>query len=182
MEKHIYLNGFMGAGKSKVCPFLADLLERSCYDLDKLIEQKVGKKVLEIFEQDGEAAFRKLESEAINELALNKTKAVISLGGGALTIPENKQIIEKSGLVIYLKSSPELIFERVKNSTKRPLLNIERDENFERNLLKKIKELLADRKEIYESADIIIERDHLLPKEVAKKIYKEIVIYEENRS
>lgn len=182
MEKHIFLNGFMGAGKSKVGPLLADLLGCSWFDIDKLIEQKTGKKVSEIFELHGESVFRKMESDTIKEMVLNKTPCVISLGGGALTDPENKKIAEQQGIVVYLKSSPEIIFERVKNSTKRPLLNIERDENFEKNLLKRIKEMLDDRKEMYESAHLIINRDNLKPSQVADNIYKELRNYEKNRS
>lgn len=182
MEKHIYLNGFMGAGKSKVGPLLADLLNCSWYDIDNLIEQKAGKKVAEIFEQDGEPVFRNMESEMIKETALNKIKSIISLGGGALTVSENRKIVEEQGIVVYLKSSPQFIFDRVKKSTKRPLLNIERDENFEENLLKRIIELLTERKEMYESAHIIIERDNLKPNKVADKIYKQLKKYEKNRS
>lgn len=170
----------MGAGKSKVAPLLAELLNCSWHDIDKLIEQKAGKKIAEIFEQEGEKVFRQLESETIRELTLLKSKTIISLGGGALVMLENRKIAQEHGVVIYLKSSPQAIFERVKHSKKRPLLNIQEDENFEENLLKKITELLEDRKKMYESADIVIDRDNLPPMQVAQKIFKELIKYEKN--
>ncbi len=182
MEKHIYLNGFMGAGKSKVGPKIAKLLNCSFYDTDNIIEQNSGKTVAEIFEQDGEETFRKKEGETISELSNYDKRAIVALGGGALTNPEIKNMVEEHGIVVYLKSSPETILSRVRRNTRRPLLNIKRDEFFEENLLKKINEILADRKEMYESAHIIIARDNLKPQQVAEKIYIEVEKYEKNRS
>lgn len=171
----------MGAGKSRIGPLLAELMNCPFYDTDKLIEKSVGKKIAKIFKDEGEAFFRKLESEKIIELAAKKDKAVISLGGGALTYPQNKTLAEKAGIVVYLNSSAEVIFNRVKHTKKRPLLNVPRDENFEENLLKRIKELLDARKEIYESAHIIVQRDNHEPSEIAETIRREILKYENNK-
>jgi len=164
----------MGAGKSRIGPYLAKLFACSFYDTDKVIQKNVGKKVDEIFEDSGEEEFRRLESETIKLLSDKKEKSVIALGGGALINPQNKSLVESHGLVIYIKVLPQVIFERVKNSTKRPLLNIERDENFEQNLIKKINEMMEERKEVYESAHITVNRNNLGPEQVAEKIYEEI--------
>lgn len=182
MEKHIYLNGFMGAGKSRIGPILASLLECPFYDTDKLIEQRAGKKISQIFNDDGEQLFRKLESDMIREVSAKEEKAVVSLGGGALTIPSNKISVEKKGIIIYLKSAPQVILQRIKHSSKRPLLNVPKDADFEKNMLKRITEMLEERKEIYESADIIISRDEGEPDQIARLIFQELKNYEKNRS
>jgi shikimate kinase len=180
MKKHIFLNGFMGAGKSKIGPVLAGRLACPFYDSDRMIEQQAGKKVSDIFQQDGEAEFRKWESRVIERLAAEKVKSVIALGGGALLSEKNRAQARQSGIIIYVKSSPHKILERVKDSKKRPLLNIPKDKNFEDNLLKMIKDLLTKRQEIYESADLIFERDDFEYQEAAEHLYQEIIKYEKH--
>src|SRR5690606_40072973 len=91
MKQIIYLTGFMGSGKSTIGPILANTLGWDFYDLDRVIENKTGKKVREIFEQDGESFFRSLETETLEELSeLDKT--IISLGGGTMANAENIKI------------------------------------------------------------------------------------------
>jgi len=175
MEKHIFLNGFMGAGKSKIGPLLATKFACPFYDLDKIIEQEAGKRITEVFQDDGEEVFRGLESDILERLASGKVKSVIALGGGALVSDKNRSITEKSGIIIYLKSSPSAILGRVKDSQKRPLLSIPRDEHFEENLLKMIKSLLEKRKDIYESADLIFDRDDFEYEDAADRLYQEII-------
>ena len=165
----------MGAGKSKIGPVLAAKLACPFYDLDKIIEQESGRTISEIFQQDGESTFRKLESDIIERLASEKVKSVIALGGGALVSLKNRLIAESSGVVVYLRSSPSAILERVKDSKKRPLLDIPRDAHFEKNLFKMIKDLLGKRKEIYESADLIFDRDDFEYQDAADRLYQEIV-------
>ena len=173
-KKHIFLNGFMGAGKSRIGPLLAKELDCPFFDTDKIIEQHSNKKIHEIFEQEGEMVFRKREQAVLAQLAGQESKSVIAVGGGALVNQENKNIAEKSGVIVYIKSSPDAIFERVKHTSRRPLLNVDRDENFESNLKKRITELLASRKEIYEDADIIIDRDGLEADQVCQKILERL--------
>ena len=165
----------MGAGKSKIGPVLASKFACPFHDLDKMIEQEAGKKISDIFQQEGEAHFRQLESQMIEQLALEEVKAVIALGGGALVLEINKSIAESSGMIVYLKSNPQAILERIKNSKKRPLLDIPRDEHFEDNLLKMIENLLGKRKEIYESAHLIFERDNYEYDRAAEMIYQKII-------
>lgn len=173
-KKHIILNGFMGAGKSRIGPLLAKELKVSFLDTDKIIEQYSNKKIHEIFESEGETVFRKREQALLFQLIRQEQKAVIAVGGGALVNPENKNIAEKNAVIIYIKSSPDAIFERVKNNTKRPLLNVQRNENFEINLKNRITELLTSRKDVYESADIIFDRDGLEADEVCKRILEKL--------
>lgn len=160
-KKHIFLTGFMGAGKSKIGKLLAEKLSYPFYDSDKLIEQDAGKSVKDIFEQNGESHFRELEVQEIKNLCARTEPSVIALGGGALNNLDNLKLVDTHGISIYIKSSPESIFERVKHSKKRPLLNIEEGENFKDQMLNKIKQLLDDREKIYQKADIVFIRDGL---------------------
>jgi len=164
----------MGAGKSKIGPLVAEKLSCSFFDTDTIIEKETGNKINDIFETHGEGVFRKMEHAVLYQLVSENEKAVIALGGGALINPDNKKLVTLNGITIYLKSSPKEIFKRVKDSSKRPLLNVERDNNFEKNLLNKIESLLEERKDIYESAQIIIERDGFEPAQVAEMILKEL--------
>lgn len=168
----------MGAGKSKIGPVLAGKFACPFYDCDKLIELETGKKIGDIFNEQGEAYFRQLESRMLEKLAAQNEKSVIALGGGALVDDKNRMIAESKGTVIYIKSSPQSILERVKNSKKRPLLDIPRDETFEKNLLNKIIEMLDKRKAIYESADIVFERDGFEFDEAGEIIYQKLKNYE----
>ena len=174
IKKHIFLSGFMGAGKSKIGPIAANRLNCTFYDSDEIIEEACGKKIFEIFNDEGEDVFRKREQAVIFQLIEKDIASVIALGGGALNNKQTKEKVEKSGIVVYLKSSPQAIFDRIKHTTKRPLLQIDRDENFETNLLTKISDLLNRRRAIYESAHIIIERDGLEPDQVVDVILEKL--------
>ena len=124
---------------------------------------------------DGEDTFRHLESAILERLVSEKVKSVIALGGGALVSEKNRALAQNSGIVVYIKSHPEAIFKRVKDSKKRPLLNIPRDEHFEENLLKMINELLEKRKKIYETADLIFDRDRYEYQDAAEHLYQELI-------
>jgi len=166
VNQHVFINGFMGAGKSRVAPLVASALNCPLFDTDKIIEYRTAKSVNEIFSHQGEAVFREMELMLIRELTAG-VPAVISLGGGTLTTPAVRKIVRSSGITVYLRSAPEDIYKRVKHRDRRPLLRTERDADFEENLMEKIHRLLTERKEIYEDADIIIERDGLEAEAVA---------------
>jgi len=178
-KRHIFLTGFMGAGKSKIGRLLAEKLSYPFYDSDKLIEQDAGKSVKEIFDQDGENFFRGLESHEVKNLCAQKDPSVIALGGGALNNPENFKLVQMHGISVYIKSSPVSIYERVKHSKKRPLLNIEEGENFEDLLLEKIKQLLEKREKIYQKADIVFNRDGLELENIVDVLNKKISNFRE---
>lgn len=178
MKKHIYLNGFMGAGKSRVGRELFHLSKRPFYDVDYEIVKQTGMQIETIFQQQGEAHFRALETEMIRNLSKMEEPAIIALGGGAFTNKNNRDITQKHGTVFYLKSKPKAILERVKHNDKRPLLRVERNTDFEKNLLKKIEVLLATREQIYMLSDKIIERDNMEAAVVAQMILQ--LMKEEN--
>ncbi|MCD4691477.1 MAG: shikimate kinase [Calditrichales bacterium] len=176
MKKHIFLTGFMGAGKSKIGSLLAGEISHPFVDSDKMIERETGKTVRQIFEEDGEESFRKMESEVIRSLADCESPSVIALGGGALTNKKNFDLVTKNGILIYIKSLPEAIYERIKDSKKRPLLNVPEGEKFKENMLFKINGLLNKRTAVYEQADVIIERDSLSLEEILKTLIKNIAM------
>ncbi len=173
-KKHIFLTGFMGAGKSRVGRFLARLFNFPFVDTDKEIEEKTGRSIKALFEQQGEAAFRRFERETIHRLCHDPLPRVISLGGGALNDERTFRLVRRSGMVVYLKSTPENILQRVKHTNKRPLLKIDEDTDREAALLQRIRELLQQREPVYAQADIVVQRDGLEAEKVAEIIFEKI--------
>ncbi len=149
----------MGSGKSTIGPIVANTLGWEFYDLDRVIETKEGMKVSELFEIKGEEYFRKLETQSLLELS-EMEKSIISLGGGTVTIDENIRIIKDSGILIYLKISPETAYERLKYKRDRPILMRDGTVNLDKNeFINKLSDLIAKRKSYYESADIVYETE-----------------------
>lgn len=148
--KNIVLIGFMGSGKTEVGRKLAERLGYTFIDTDKVIEDKAGKSVTDIFKEYGESYFRELEAKFVKNLS-NIKGYVISTGGGIVVNRENILSFKKYGfLICWLKASPETIYNRVKNQTHRPLINVE-------NPLNEIKRLLAIREGLYAEADISVD-------------------------
>jgi shikimate kinase len=109
----VILIGYRGSGKSTVGRKLADRLWQTFVDLDELIVRRAGRTIREIFEQDGEAAFRDLETAALREV-LPLQDHVMALGGGAVLREENRRAIAASGhRVIYLRCEPEVLARRI---------------------------------------------------------------------
>jgi shikimate kinase len=159
-NKIVFLTGFMGAGKSTIGPILANTIGWDSCDLDLLIEQKVGKKIRQIFEQDGEEYFRKIESEMLQEIS-KKSNLVVSLGGGTMVSENNLTIIKKAGIVVYLKASPDSFYKRLRYKRDRPALGVNETEDFSKErLVSRINQLMAKREKFYEKADIIIDTDN----------------------
>lgn len=162
IHKNIFLVGFMGAGKSTVGKILADKTRYTFLDADKVIEEKAGTTITQIFAEHGEPYFRNLESESLEELA-DDSNQVIATGGGVVQRERNWQAIKNSGISIYLKASVETIWDRIKNDTSRPLLQVD-------DPVETARELLNKRAEMYEKADIIINTDELSLEQVADNI------------
>ena len=160
MKKNIYyLTGFMAAGKSTIGPILANTLGWIFFDLDKEVEKKEGVKIVELFDQKGEEYFRKSETEILKELS-DKDDVIISLGGGAIASDENFKIIKSTGKIIYLKSSPEMAYKRLRFKTDRPAFIFEGEEvPSKEQFLERINHLLESRKKYYELCDFIIDTD-----------------------
>ncbi len=109
----VYLTGFMGSGKSTVGPILANTLGWDFYDLDRVIEEREGLSVRDIFEKKGEEYFRELERKAFLDMS-NGDKVIISLGGGTAASQENIDLLKKNGKLVYLKISPEAAYARLR--------------------------------------------------------------------
>ncbi|HAB51710.1 MAG TPA: shikimate kinase, partial [Ignavibacteriales bacterium] len=133
-NKIIFLAGFMGAGKSTIGPILANTLGWDSCDLDLLIEQRLGKKIRQIFEQDGEDYFRKNESEILIELS-KKSDLVISLGGGTMANEKNLAVLKKVGTIVYLKASTDSFYKRLRYKRDRPSLGVNESEDFTKDKL-----------------------------------------------
>ena len=135
------------------------------YDTDKLIEKVEGRKIKDIFEQDGEDYFRQKESEALSETKTLRN-VVIATGGGIVEKEENRLLLKNEDKVIFLDSTPERQYERTKDSKKRPLLN-------DGDSLEILKKLYEKRFNFYEAVSKIkISMDNLNTEEVLKKIIK----------
>jgi shikimate kinase len=160
--KNIILTGFMGSGKTEVGKRLAQRLGYVFLDTDKLIEEKTGKSISEIFREEGESSFRELETEVIKNLS-GITGYIISTGGGIVIREENILSLKNIGLVIWLQASPETIINRISSETHRPLLNVD-------NPLEQIKKLLSIREQFYSRADVSMDTDGLEVDEVVKSI------------
>lgn len=156
-SRNIVLIGFMGSGKSTIGIKLSYRLRRVVEDTDKLIEKKAGRKISDIFANEGEAYFRDLETEVLRSLceacSSQYYPKIFSVGGGTPVREENRPLLKQLGTVVYLRIRPETVYERLKGDTTRPLLQGDNPEE-------KIRTLLAARKEAYEScADLIIDVD-----------------------
>ncbi len=178
----IYLTGFMTSGKSTVGPILANVLGWNFYDLDREIENREGMTVVEIFEQKGESYFRNLETETLKDLC-SHSSIVISLGGGTIASDENFEILKKTGKIVYLKVSPDILYKRLRNKIDRPLFrDLTLGQSTEEDYKNKIKEILDLRAGYYERADLIINTDTsrigITVDILAKKV--KALLYEEN--
>jgi shikimate kinase len=121
---NLVLVGFMGSGKSSVGRLAAKALGFQFLDTDQMVVDRAGRSISDIFETDGEAAFRALETEAIESLA-HLDRSVISTGGGAVLSEHNRQLLRSLGFVVCLTASEDTLFERVARNSKRPLLQTE---------------------------------------------------------
>lgn len=154
----IYLTGFMGSGKSTVGRHLANVLAYSFADLDTLIEQAAGCSIPALFETQGEAAFRALEATQLRATEAEE-RAVIALGGGALTFEENLSWARAHGTVIYLRVPIEVLLKRLLNERQgRPMLyDADGKPHAPETLHAHIADLLEKRAPFYERAHVTVE-------------------------
>ncbi|NNE89129.1 MAG: shikimate kinase [Silicimonas sp.] len=151
LKKTIAMVGMMGAGKTAIGAALARRLGVKFLDSDTEIEAAANMAVAEIFERDGEAFFRDKESQIIARL-LGGPPAVLSTGGGAYLAERNRQMISERGVAVWLRADLELLWERVRHKTTRPLLNNEDPKGT-------LTQIFEDRTPIYAMADLIVEAD-----------------------
>ncbi|MCP8967095.1 shikimate kinase [Ectobacillus ponti] len=145
--KTLYITGFMGAGKTTIGKAMGELWQVPVLDTDQEVERKWGKTVREMFEQEGEGVFRSRETEMLQ--ALPCQDAIITTGGGIVGKEENRQWMKRNGTVLYLYCDPELIAERLREDTTRPLL--------QQDNLDAFFSLFRARQPLYEEADIQID-------------------------
>ncbi|MDA1256867.1 MAG: shikimate kinase [Chloroflexi bacterium] len=180
----VYLIGFSATGKSHSGRLAAQALGARFVDMDRLIARRAGKQISDIFEQDGEEEFRRIEREVLLEAADSAGRRVISTGGGVPVDPRNREVMERSGFTIRLSASPETIHGRInrthstgervgsrstaRRSAARPMLP---DSENEETSIGRIRELLAKREEAYAAVtDVEINTEGREPPDVAAEI------------
>ncbi len=160
---NVFLIGPMGAGKSTIGKMLAKALGRDFCDSDKEIERRTGVSIPMIFDYEGEAGFRRRESEVLARLA-EQEAAVIATGGGAVILAENRELMQRRGFVVYLKCSVEKQVERTHKDTNRPLLQTD-------DPRQRLRDLFAQRDPLYsEIADLVVDTGALSGQSAVKRI------------
>ncbi len=164
----VTLIGYRGCGKSSVGPILADMLGCLCVDSDDRIETAAGKSIAEIFKHDGEAAFRRLETNILTDL-LTQPDGVIASGGGAILADANRKNMQAAGPVVWLKASAETLATRiggdVTSQARRPSLT-------GKSIQEEVEDVLEKRTPLYKDcATIQITTEGYSPAELATTIH-----------
>ncbi|MFT6864028.1 MAG: shikimate kinase [Akkermansiaceae bacterium] len=163
MQRNIILIGFMGTGKSTIGRNLSQTFGYPLIDTDTLIVEQQGRTISEIFESEGEGAFRDLETNLLHSLRKHSGH-IIATGGGIIGRPINRKLLRELGYVVWLIARPSEIFERTSRNTNRPLLQNDDPE-------RTIRELLELRTPRYrDTAHLGIETDNLSFDEVTTGI------------
>lgn len=165
--KNIILVGYMGCGKTTVGESIAEATRYTFADTDEMIVAQQGRSISDIFAQDGEPAFRDMETALLVKMLTEKNDTcVISTGGGMPVQKENRNLLRQLGTVVYLRAKPETVYERIKGDTTRPLLQCE-------NPMERIREMIKSRNPAYEeAAELVIDVDDLTQREVAEQIIR----------
>lgn len=161
MNRNIILVGMMGTGKSTVGAILADKLGFELIDLDHVVIQDEGRSIAEIFADDGEAHFRKLESAALQRM-LDGAGRVISTGGGAVLAPGNAKVMLEKGFVVALTATEEDIIARVSGDENRPLLA--------GNAQERVRTIMEQRRDAYRFAHCTVDTTDRSAAEVSQHI------------
>lgn len=163
---NIILVGYMGCGKTTVGNCIADLANAYTFaDTDALIVAGQGRSINDIFETDGEPAFRAMETALLEKLLMENTdRLVLATGGGMPVREENRRLLKELGTVVYMRVTPETVYGRIRHDTTRPLLQCD-------NPMERIREMIRTRGPAYEAAaDAVLDVDSLTPREAAGKI------------
>lgn len=165
---NIVLIGFMGSGKTTLGQWMSQMVHMDFIDTDEYIEKKTGKKISDIFANEGEEYFRSLETQALSDL-MGRRETVISVGGGLPVRECNRKLMRKLGVVVYLRADKDTLIERLQGDTTRPLLAGD-------NLGHKIDMLMEARKDIYlDAADVVIDTDGRSLEEIYNELEDKIV-------
>jgi shikimate kinase len=166
-RRHLVLIGMMGAGKTTVGSRLARVLDRPFIDSDVQVERRTARTVREIFETDGEAAYRALESEALAEALASEEPAVIAAAGGTILDLNNRRRMKEFGTVVFLEAAPESLLSRVGGQDHRPLLG--------ENPAAVLAQMDVDRRALYEgTADLVVDVSDRSPDEVVASILEAV--------
>lgn len=159
MANNIVLIGFMGTGKSTIGRQLSKRLNYQLVDTDQMIVDRAGRPIPQIFKEDGEATFRKIENQVLEDLQKYQGH-IISTGGGIIGSEKNRELLKQLGYVIWLCASPEEILDRTARNTNRPLLNNDDPE-------RTIRQLLDERNPLYKKVSHLkINTDQLCFEEI----------------
>lgn len=168
-KRNLYLVGPMGTGKTAVGKYLGRLLGVSFLDSDAEIERAAGVDIPYIFDEEGEAGFRRREHQTLVELC-QREPIVLATGGGAILDPANREVLRSSGVVVFLQTSVQQQLQRVGSGRGRPLLKGGRD-----GLQAKLEELRTVREPLYrEAADVTVSTDNRRVAKVADLILREV--------
>lgn len=160
---HIALIGMMGSGKSSVGRELAEVAERPFLDLDREIEARQHRTIAQIFAEDGEEAFRRMEFDAILR-AVCEPPSILSTGGGAVQAEVNRDVLWRFSFVVYLRASVECLWERVRRSRNRPLLQ-------RPDARETLEKLLAEREPRYLEAHYTVDVESASIDDIAANIW-----------
>ena len=161
--ENIFLIGFMGAGKSTVAKTLQGKLKMNLVEMDARIVEEQGMSINDIFAKYGEDYFRDIESRLILDIG-KEGNTIVSCGGGVVVREKNIEYMKQNGKVVYLSATPKTIYNRVKDSTDRPILNGHMSVEY-------IAELMEKRRALYEAAaDYKIETDGRTTEDICKEI------------
>lgn len=165
---NIVLIGFMGAGKSTISDYLSTMFAMNIVEMDQVITEREEMSIPDIFATYGEPYFREQETKLLIEMQSRKN-TIISCGGGAALRAENVIEMKKNGRVILLTASPEIIYDRVKDSDDRPILKGNKNVEF-------IADLMEKRREKYEAAaDIVIQTDHKTVLQICEELISRLM-------
>lgn len=170
--KNVVLIGFMGTGKTSIGRMLAARLGCAFHDLDKKIEEKHGMTVPEMFARHGEPYFRAREKEIVRETA-GRGNLVIATGGGVVKDAENIAQLRRNGIIVALTADIDTILARTAARGTRPVLDCA-DAGDRRAA---VAALLAERRRLYEDADITVDTSGRAPLEIAEHILQSIRIW-----
>lgn len=166
--KKIAFIGMMGCGKSTISKLLSEKNGFDFVDLDEFFEQENNIKIKDYFKSFGEKLFRKKETEILEKFS-KKENIIISTGGGVVLAKENQDILfNKNIFTIYLKTSVDSIFDRIKDDKTRPLLLV-------KNPKSEIEKILNSRKSLYEKANLTITTDNKTKEEITEEIWKKLI-------
>lgn len=164
---HVFLVGFMGAGKSTVGRIVAKRLGRPFMDLDAEIARRSGRTVAEIFASEGEEGFRVAEAEALASIA-DEPPSVVACGGGVVLVTENRHRLKEMGHAVYLRVSAEEAIARIGDTSGRPLLERE-------DATAMASQLLKARETLYRAiSDIVVDTTGRTPDEVAEEVVAQV--------